>query len=177
MHERSRHITEVMTTTNSIMDDLVYVESSGSHSVKTNLPEVTWTKYGEKTMTISKDKHVHDFDKASGNCRKCGMHMLHAQGVKFDEDKLPYHLIAPEFLSAVAEILQYGAKKYSPRNWENGMAWHRPFRACLGHLWDWWRRAGPDPETGKSHLWHAACCIMFLIVYEARNLGEDDRPM
>lgn len=98
------------------------------------------------------------------------------EGVKFDEDKIPYHLIAPELLSAVAEILDFGARKYAPRNWEKGMAWHRPFRACLGHLWDWWRKAGPDPETGKSHLWHAACCIMFLVTYEARGIGTDDRP-
>ena len=98
------------------------------------------------------------------------------EGVKFDADKIPYHLIAPELLSAIAEILAFGAKKYAPRNWEKGMAWHRPFRACIGHMWDWWRGEEADPETGKSHLWHAACCIMFLVTYEMRGIGEDDRP-
>lgn len=97
-------------------------------------------------------------------------------GRKDDADKPPYHLIAPELIFALAEILDFGQKKYSPRNWEKGMAWHRPFRACIGHMWDWWRGAGPDAETGKSHLWHAACCIMFLVAYEARGIGEDDRP-
>ena len=53
------------------------------------------------------------------------------EGVKFDNDKLPYHLIAPEFLQAVAEILAFGESKYGARNWEKGMAWHRPYRACL----------------------------------------------
>jgi len=98
------------------------------------------------------------------------------EGVKFDSDKLPYHLIAPEFLQAVAEILAFGESKYGARNWEKGMAWHRPYRACLGHLFDWWSGKNLDDETGKSHLWHAACCVMFLVTYEERNTGKDDRP-
>lgn len=98
------------------------------------------------------------------------------EGRKDDQEKIPLHLIAPEFLYAVAEILDFGQKKYSPRNWEKGMEWHRPYRACIGHLLDWWMKKGPDPETGKSHLWHAACCIMFLVTYEIRKTGTDDRP-
>lgn len=101
---------------------------------------------------------------------------LPAEGTKHDQGKLPLHLIAPELNDALGEILAFGAGKYGDRNWEKGMAWHRPFSACLRHLWAWWRDAGPDPETGKSHLWHAACCVMFLIAYEARGIGEDDRP-
>jgi hypothetical protein len=34
-----------------------------------------------------------------------------------------------------------------------------------------------DAETGMSHLWHAACCLTFLISYEARKIGEDDRKV
>jgi hypothetical protein len=101
---------------------------------------------------------------------------LRREGVKYDEQKPPLHLIAPDFLYAISEILDFGAHKYTPRNWEKGMAWHRPYRAALGHLFDWFMRKGPDPETGKSHLWHAACCIMFLVVYEMRGIGQDDRP-
>jgi hypothetical protein len=96
--------------------------------------------------------------------------------VKYDGSKPPLHLIAPDFLYAVAEILDFGAKKYAPRNWEKGMDWSRCYRAAIGHLFDWFLRKGPDPETGKSHLWHAACCIMFLVCYEIRNVGTDDRP-
>lgn len=97
-------------------------------------------------------------------------------GIKHDEDKPPLHLIPPEFLYAIAEILAFGVKKYAPRNWEKGMNWSRVYRAAIGHLFDWFMGKGPDPETGKSHLWHAACCIMFLVVYEIRGSGTDDRP-
>ena len=44
-------------------------------------------------------------------------------GVKFDEGKARYDLIPPEGPYAVATILEYGAKKYAARNWEQGMDW------------------------------------------------------
>ena len=97
-------------------------------------------------------------------------------GRKDDQNKTPYHLIAPEMLEAVGQVLKFGAEKYEPRNWEKGMSWSRPFSALMRHMWAWWRGEVFDPETGMSHLWHAACCIMFLLAYEARNIGEDDRP-
>jgi hypothetical protein len=98
------------------------------------------------------------------------------EGHKADDGKAPYHLLAPEMLDAVAHVLDFGAKKYAPRNWELGMSWSRPFSALMRHMWAWWRGETHDPETGMSHLWHAACCIMFLIAYEARKAGTDDRP-
>ena len=101
---------------------------------------------------------------------------LPAKGVKHDQGKLPYHLIPPELLSSVADILDFGAKKYAARNWEAGMDWSRVFGALQRHLWAWWGGEKQDPETGKSHLWHAGCCIAFLITYEMRGLGKDDRP-
>jgi hypothetical protein len=99
-----------------------------------------------------------------------------AEGRKDDGGKPPLHLIPPEFLYAIAEILDFGQRKYAPRNWEKGLDWSRVYRAAIGHLFDWFARKGPDPETGKSHLWHAACCVMFLVCYEIRGTGADDRP-
>lgn len=62
------------------------------------------------------------------------------------------------------------------RNWEKGMDWSRPFSALHRHLEAWWNGENHDPETGYSHLWHAGCCILFLIAYERRGIGKDDRP-
>jgi hypothetical protein len=94
-------------------------------------------------------------------------------------------LLPPEFLFATATILTFGAKKYADRNWEQGMKWGRVFGALMRHMWYWWGGKGPtttnflfgdtDEETGYSHLWHAACCLAFLISYEERKIGEDDR--
>lgn len=101
------------------------------------------------------------------------------EGQKKDSGKVRYELLPPELLEAVSEILTFGAKKYDDRNWELGMDWSRVFGALMRHLWAWWNpfTSSVDEETGKSHLWHAACCIAFLIAYEARGVGKDDRPV
>jgi hypothetical protein len=97
------------------------------------------------------------------------------EGSKFDSSKPRYDLLPPELLAAVADVLTFGANKYGERNWELGMAWGRPFAAMMRHMWAWWRGEGRDPETGLSHLAHAACCVAFLLAYERRQIGTDDR--
>ena len=99
------------------------------------------------------------------------------EGRKDDQSKARHDLLPPELAEKVALVLAFGAEKYGERNWEKGMKWGRPFAALMRHMWAWWRRDGNDPETGMSHLWHAACCIAFLIAYEERGTGSDDRPV
>ena len=94
---------------------------------------------------------------------------------KQDGGKPRMDLIAPEMMTALGEVLAFGAAKYAPRNWERGMSWGRCFGALMRHMWAWWRGEACDPETGFSHLWHASCCLMFLVAYEARGAGTDDR--
>ncbi len=101
------------------------------------------------------------------------------EGRKDDSEKIQLELIPPELTTSVGEILTFGAKKYEARNWEKGIKWSRVYGALLRHLTSWWNpfESDYDPETGKSHLWHAACCIAFLIAFEARGMDEyDDRP-
>jgi len=45
----------------------------------------------------------------------------------------------------------------------------------MRHMWDWWRGEDYDGETGISHLAHAACRLMFLMTYQDRGRGTDDR--
>ena len=106
--------------------------------------------------------------------------------IKHDNNKPQLDLIPPTAILALAKVLDYGATKYSPRNWENGMRWGRVYAACLRHLFSWWAGKGTtnksflfdevDDETQYSHLWHALACIVFLVCYEEWNRGEDDRP-
>lgn len=111
---------------------------------------------------------------------------LKTEGIKFDTNKNRLELLPPEFMLAVGVILTFGAKKYADRNWELGMKWSRVYGALLRHLFAWWGNRqirttenflfGPlDGETGYSHLWHAGACLAFLITYEERKIGEDDR--
>lgn len=107
------------------------------------------------------------------------------EGRKDDASKPRMDLLAPEFLFATATILEFGGRKYGAYNWAHGMTWSRVFAALMRHLWAWWGGRGPttrsflfedaDNETGHSHLWHACCCLMFLVAYEERGVGTDDR--
>jgi hypothetical protein len=97
-------------------------------------------------------------------------------GYKADENKLPMDLLPFDAIEAVAKILQHGAKKYQPRNWEAGMKWSRPYNAALRHLFAWGQRKDTDSDSGLPALAHAACSVLFLLAYELRKIGEDDRP-
>jgi hypothetical protein len=66
--------------------------------------------------------------------------------------------------------------KSGERNWELGMDWGRVYGALRRHMAAWWGGENTDHETGMSHLWHSACCIAFLVAFEARGKGNDDRP-
>ena len=98
------------------------------------------------------------------------------EGVKFDTGKLRMDLLPPDALEAMARILTSGAEKYGERGWERGMAWSRPYAALLRHLLAWWGGQDTDPESGHPHLWHVMTNAVFLVSYEQRKVGEDDRP-
>lgn len=99
------------------------------------------------------------------------------EGLRFDDGKPRYDLVPPEALESLAKVLSYGANKYAQRNWEKGMKWGRVFGSLMRHLWKWWSpfHSDTDEETGFSHLDHALCNVAFLIAYEQRKIGEDDR--
>lgn len=86
-----------------------------------------------------------------------------------------YDLIPADSLHAIALVLASGAEKYEDRGWESGERWGKCFSSCMGHLWSWWRGERNDQESGLPHLAHAACRVMFLLAYECRGVGEDDR--
>lgn len=96
-------------------------------------------------------------------------------GIKHDTDKVRLDLVPPESIWALGKVLTFGAKKYGDRNWEEGMDWGRIYGALQRHLTAWWGGQDKDKETGYSHLWHAFCCVAFLITYEHRKIGKDDR--
>ena len=96
-------------------------------------------------------------------------------GRKDDQGKLRLELIPPEAIRALGAVLTFGAQKYEDRNWEKGIEWGRVYGAAMRHLWAWWGGKDLDAESGFSHLWHALTGIAFLVTYEHRAIGKDDR--
>ena len=120
------------------------------------------------------------------SCTEDGRLVEPPQANKLDQGKVRIELFPGDALFAISDILTIGAKKYAQRNWELGMDWGRVFGAAMRHAWAWWQGKGPtnqsflfgefDEETGRSHLWHLGACVVFLIAYEMRGAGKDDRP-
>jgi hypothetical protein len=95
--------------------------------------------------------------------------------LKFDQDKLPLHLLSTEAMNQTAAVLAFGAQKYAEHNWRKGFVWSRPLSAAMRHITAFNDGEDKDPESGLSHLAHAACCIMFLLEFEKTNKHLDDR--
>lgn len=97
------------------------------------------------------------------------------EGVKHDSEKVKMGLISSRFLMGLARVLTLGAGKYAAHNWRKGMATSRYYDALQRHLVAWNDGEDNDPEWGKSHLYHAACCLMFLSETLETRPDLDDR--
>lgn len=100
---------------------------------------------------------------------------MKTEAMKFDQDKLPLNLLSTEAMNQTAAVLKFGAQKYAEHNWRGGFKWSRPLAAAMRHLTAFNDGEDKDPESGLSHLAHAACCIMFLLEFEKTHPELDDR--
>jgi hypothetical protein len=85
-------------------------------------------------------------------------------------DLLPF-----EALESIADVLTFGAEKYSPNNWKVVPdAIPRYEGALLRHFSAYKQGDKTDPDTGLSHLAHAACNALFLIWFELQKEYSGD---
>lgn len=89
-----------------------------------------------------------------------------------------FDLIPKDVLWEVAEVLGWGATNRgdSERNWEKGLVAGDLVAGLFRHVSQWEAGEDVDEETGKSHLAHAICLLMFLRGLEMRGKLVDDRP-
>jgi hypothetical protein len=88
-------------------------------------------------------------------------------GVKFDQDKPQWTLVPFKALDEVVKVLTIGAKKYAPDNWKKvPNARQRYIDAAFRHMSAYASGEKLDAETGKSHLAHAMCCLLFLLAFD-----------
>lgn len=95
--------------------------------------------------------------------------------VKHDQSKTRLDLLPFAALEEVGAVLTLGAAKYSAHNWAKGTDWSRYLGATLRHVFAFARGENLDPETGRSHLAHAICCLLFLLTFQLESKGTDDR--
>lgn len=88
-------------------------------------------------------------------------------GLKYDTGKLRWDLLPLKLIRKIVDVLTFGSIKYEDNSWQGlADAENRYYAAMMRHLDAW--RSGEliDPESGRTHLAHAACNIIFLLWFE-----------
>lgn len=92
-------------------------------------------------------------------------------GMKFDGDKVRAELLLqgmPRTLEGIADILTFGARKYAAHSWqhvEDGI--NRYEAAAMRHKLARMKGEMLDPESGKPHILHELCSLMFVAELQA----------
>lgn len=108
---------------------------------------------------------------------------MNLNGQKFDAGKTEWDLLPLGPVEEVVKVLMHGREKYGRDNWQlvdNPI--RRYYAAAQRHLAAF-RRArfdtkdpydAIDAESHLHHLAHAACCILFLLWHERKELCQED---
>ena len=88
--------------------------------------------------------------------------------VKADGKKPRMDLLPPEALWEVAQVLTFGAEKYSDDNWRKCEDSNVYIAAALRHIVAHMSGEWEDPESGFSHISHALCSLMFVLGVDPR---------
>ena len=91
------------------------------------------------------------------------------QGRKDDTKKRRYSLLPTGTVNHVVDVLEFGAIKYAPDNWQKVPdARRRYYDAAMRHIDSWFGGEVKDSETELPHLAHAVCCLLFLIWFDSK---------
>ncbi len=93
-------------------------------------------------------------------------------GGKSDGGKLKWTLLPWCALSEIVEVLMFGANKYGPSNWQ--LVEPERYKEALTRHWvAYLEGEKSDPDTGKSHLAHIGCNVLFLLWMELKGKIND----
>jgi hypothetical protein len=96
--------------------------------------------------------------------------------MRHNAGKPRWHLLPFDGIELAVRVLEFGARKYAPFNWEKGLSWSETADSMINHTRKWLRREETDEESGLSHVGHILCNALFLAAFVARGSGTDDRP-
>ena len=94
---------------------------------------------------------------------------------RFNEGKMAWELVDFESLEPLVEVLMFGATKYSKDNWKKGQAITELLGSLLRHIIAFQKGEDLDEESGKSHIGHAMCNLMFIQYVLNNHKHFDDR--
>lgn len=86
-----------------------------------------------------------------------------------------YALLPVGSLAEVARVYGFGATKYADHNWRKGYPFSWSYSALQRHVNAFWGGEDKDPESGLSHLAHAAFHLFALMEFQKTHPEKDDR--
>lgn len=96
-------------------------------------------------------------------------------GKKNDDKKAPVHFLHRSFIEGTALAQGFGAKKYGDWNFTKGIAYTRLINAAMRHIIAFMWGEDNDPESGLSHIDHAAANLNMLKFMISEKSDMDDR--
>jgi hypothetical protein len=97
--------------------------------------------------------------------------------MRFNSGKpqLNYILTAPHAMQGLAEVMEFGANKYSRHNWKKGFPFTKLLDSMLRHLQAFANGEDVDPESGLPHVYHIHWNAMVLSEQFHTHPELDDR--
>jgi len=94
---------------------------------------------------------------------------------RYNQGKMAWELIDFESLEPMVEVLMFGAEKYAPNNWKKGQPTSELLGSAMRHIVAYQAGEDIDPDSGKPHLGHIMCNMMFLVFNNRYRQDLDDR--
>lgn len=97
------------------------------------------------------------------------------QTVKADKGKPPICLLDRDFIEGTAQVMAFGAEKYSRNAWRKGIAHTRLLDAAMRHIIAIIDGEDIDPESGLPHRHHACASLNMYCGMTVIHPELDDR--
>jgi len=84
------------------------------------------------------------------------------KALRYNKNKPKLSLIDLSRMEDCANVLEFGAKKYSRDNWKKGLPLSEILDSMLRHIAAIQKGEWLDPESGLPHIGHIQCNALFL---------------
>lgn len=172
-----------------------YLELIETDSLDDELSQNRWTaselKFIKETRNDQHEVHMEDlsaidseddddeidtFSKSLANGETGETVKTYENGaIRANVGKIRYSLMPFDALTEVTQVLTSGAEKYGDHNWAKGFPWMDVVDSFFRHFFKWVAGQDYDKDSGRLHLAHMACNILFLLSFQLRGAGTDDR--
>ena len=92
--------------------------------------------------------------------------------MRFNEGKPKWCLVHFKSLEPMVKVLEFGALKYAPKNWQKPMPLDEILNSMQRHLGALIDGEEFDQESGISHMGHIQCNAMFYNYHKSRENGK-----